>query len=234
MADVSTTTRRNLRLHLAAATVTVLTLAGCASTDTTDNSAANNTTAPAGATGGSGGSDTLTTKVLSSWGDLSKCKIGPQTTNPTATPAPEKINGVMRFPEVERRHADGCLDYPVRPAVAGVHHPVWANCGFYTSPVPEEAVVHVLEHGGVSVSMDPSISQADIATIRKAVTATTHMIASPYPGLKSKLVLSAWNRQLDLDSASDPRFAKFIETFLEGPNTPEPGATCSGGLGAPS
>ena len=232
---MSTTTRCILRPRLAAATVALLTLAGCGSTATTNNSAANNgasssSTAPAGA---SGGSDTLTTKVLSSWGDLSKCKIGPQTTNPTATPAPEKIDGVMQFPEVQRSHADGCLDYPVRPAVAGVHHPVWANCGFYSSPVPEEAVVHVLEHGGVSVSMDPSISRADIATIRKAVAATTHMIASPYPGLKSKLVLSAWNRQLNLDSASDPRFAKFIETFLEGPNTPEPGATCSGGLGTP-
>ena len=82
---------------------------------------------------------------------------------------------------------------------------------------------------------DKSVQEAHVSCTDPAafVAATTHMIASPYPGLKSKLVLTAWNRQLNLDSASDPRFAKFIETFLEGPNTPEPGATCSGGLGTP-
>ena len=59
------------------------------------------------------------------------------------------------------------------------------------------------------------------------------ILASPYPGLGSTIVLSAWTRQLTLSSVTDPRFAKFISTYLQGPQTPELGAPCEGGMGTP-
>ena len=52
-------------------------------------------------------------------------------------------------------------------------------------------------------------------------------------GLKGKIALSAWNNQLIVDSVNDDRVAKFINYFANGPQTPEPGAPCSGGFGTP-
>jgi hypothetical protein len=34
---------------------------------------------------------------------------------------------------------------------------------------------------------------------------------------------------LKLDSADDPRLPVFLQAYLQGPQTPEPGAPCSGG-----
>ena len=179
------------------------------------------------------GSVTFTTTPDAEWGDLADCPIGPQSENPGGTPADEGVDGVLAYGKQTQNHVQGCVDYPVRPAVGGDHFQVWANCGFYTSPVPEEVAVHVLEHGGVWIAFDPSIGSADVAAIRKATAATSHIIANPYPGLRDKVVMTAWSRQLTLESTTDARFQQFIDTYLQGPNTPELGAPCSGGLGTP-
>ena len=42
--------------------------------------------------------------------------------------------------------------------------------------------------------------------------------------LPSPVVLSAWGRQLGVDSAADPAVAAFVRAFSQGPQTPEPGA----------
>ncbi|MPZ29305.1 MAG: DUF3105 domain-containing protein, partial [Micromonosporaceae bacterium] len=47
------------------------------------------------------------------------------------------------------------------------------------------------------------------------------------------VVASAWGKQLPLDSADDPRLKEFVRTFAQGPQTPEPGAPCTGGAGEP-
>jgi hypothetical protein len=46
-------------------------------------------------------------------------------------------------------------------------------------------------------------------------------------------MLTAWGKQLTVDGADDPRVDRFFSQFVQGPQTPEPGATCTGGLGAP-
>ena len=40
---------------------------------------------------------------------------------------------------------------------------------------------------------------------------------------------SAWGAQLRLEGADDPNLERFISSYRKGPQTPEPGATCSGG-----
>lgn len=41
--------------------------------------------------------------------------------------------------------------------------------------------------------------------------------------------LTAWGKQLNADSASDPRIQRFLERYVQGKQTPEPGAACTGG-----
>ena len=180
----------------------------------------------------------LSLDVSDEWEALATCTAGPQTPADSdviaaTTPAGEGVDGVLAFDDVEPSHVEDCVDYPVRPTVGGAHFPVWANCGFYTSPVPEESAAHVLEHGGVWIAFDPAIDTAQLTAIRSVTASATHILASPYPGLNSPIVLSAWGRQLDLDSVDDDRFEQFIDTYLEGPQTLEPGAPCTGGMGTP-
>jgi hypothetical protein len=48
------------------------------------------------------------------------------------------------------------------------------------------------------------------------------------------VVASAWGVQLKVQSASDPRLAQFLQKYEQGPQTPEPGAACTGGVGTPT
>jgi hypothetical protein len=61
----------------------------------------------------------------------------------------------------------------------------------------------------------------------------THLLVSPYPDLDSPIVASAWGKQLVLEEADDPDLERFVRAYSQGPQTPEPGAPCSDGIGRP-
>ena len=60
------------------------------------------------------------------------------------------------------------------------------------------------------------------------------MVLSPYDGLPGPVVASAWGTQLVLTGVDDPRLEEFIKAYRQGPQTPEPGAACTGGCAATS
>lgn len=129
-------------------------------------------------------------------------------------------------------HVQGQVDYKESPPVGGEHHPVWLNCGVYEEPVPSQHAVHSLEHGAVWVTYDPDLPEAQVATLEETLP-DTYTILSPYEGeMPSKIVASAWGHRLALDSADDPRLKGFIKEYRQGPQTPEPGAACTGGVDA--
>lgn len=132
------------------------------------------------------------------------------------------------------QHTTGQVDYEQTPPAGGEHSPIWQNEGFYTEPIGDENAVHTLEHGGVWITYQPDLPQEQVQQIQSAVEGRTCMIASPYEGLPSPVVASAWGKQLQLDSADDPALDQFIQTYLQGPQTPEPGAACTGGTGSPA
>ncbi len=123
--------------------------------------------------------------------------------------------------------------YTETPPVGGPHDNAWQNCGAYAEPVRNENAVHSLEHGAVWIAYRPDLDQEQIDTLR-SMAAQSYILVSPYPDLSAPVVASSWNHQLQLDSASDERLDQFIRRFKEGPDTPEPGALCSGGVGTPS
>ncbi|WP_253202046.1 DUF3105 domain-containing protein [Subtercola sp. PAMC28395] len=152
-----------------------------------------------------------------------------------STPAPvaTKADGVQTFPGLSRNHVSGTVTYAQVPPAGGDHNPVWLNCGVYNQPVPSENAVHDLEHGAVWVTYDASQVTADqLATLRAALP-TTYIVLSPFVGLPSPVVASAWGAQIQLTGVSDARLADFIKTYWQSPNSPEPGAACTGGITAP-
>jgi len=142
------------------------------------------------------------------------------------------IEGVETFDNVTQ-HVDGTVDYPQDPPAGGPHNPVWLNCGVYSEPVPNENAVHSMEHGAVWVTIDPDRISDDQLRTLTAKLPSTYVVVSPYPGLRSPLVLSAWNAQLALDSVDDPRIPQFLEEYWRSQNVPEPNALCTGGVDGP-
>ena len=148
-------------------------------------------------------------------------------------PATEGVPGVVVVPVPGRNHVKGHVDYPSSPPAGGNHNPVWQNCGVYTKPIANENGVHSLEHGAVWITYQPTLAAAQVATLQKLTKANSYALLSPFEGIKSPVVASAWGKQLALPSADDPRLAVFLRTYLQGPQTPEPGAACTGGTGTP-
>jgi hypothetical protein len=120
------------------------------------------------------------------------------------------------------------------PPVGGDHDPVPQNCGIYTQPVATANAVHSMEHGAVWITYLPDISAAQLDALTGLATDEPYALLSPFPDQASPVVLSAWGVQLELDDADDPRAGVFLEKYRQGPQTPEPGAACSGGLGSPA
>ena len=133
-------------------------------------------------------------------------------------------------------HTESIVDYDLRPPAGGMHNPVWWNCGFYDEALPDEHVVHDLEHGAVWLAYAPDLDAADVEVIHDLARANAKVIAAPYPSLAEgeAVVATAWARQLRLDDVNDPRLAEFVEQYQDGSQAPESGAACTGGpLGDP-
>ena len=126
-------------------------------------------------------------------------------------------------------HTQGDVDYEQTPPAGGEHNRVWQNEGFYDAPVRDENAVHTLEHGAVWITYDPDLPQDQKDQIRQLVEGQTCMLASPHPDLPAPVVASAWGKQLTLESADSPDLDRFVQAYRQGPETPEPGASCTGG-----
>ncbi|GEN81379.1 DUF3105 domain-containing protein [Actinotalea fermentans] len=119
------------------------------------------------------------------------------------------------------------------PPVGGDHDPTPQNCGFYDQPVRDEHAVHSLEHGAVWLAYHPDAAEGDVDRLREIAQTTPYVLASPYEDLAAPVVATAWGVQLELDTTDDERLDAFLARYVQGEQTPEPGAACSGGVGAP-
>ncbi len=143
----------------------------------------------------------------------------------------ESIDGVQLYRN-PTGHTVSPVVYPQIPPAGGEHHPTWLNCGIYTESVPNVYAVHSLEHGAVWVTYDPGISADTLAALREYLP-SSYVVLSPYVGLPSPIVVSAWNAQLRVETPDDPRLAQFFEEYWRNQNVPEPGALCTGGIDGP-
>ncbi|MFF8945836.1 DUF3105 domain-containing protein [Streptomyces sp. NPDC014864] len=132
---------------------------------------------------------------------------------------------------LSRTHVNTPVSYPMHPPVGGNHNPVWLNCNgdVYTQPVKDENAVHSLEHGAVWVTYTAKAAKSDVQALAAKVKKTPYTLMSPYENQAAPLVLSAWGHQLAVKSADDPAVDKFFAGYVQGRQTPEPGASCTGG-----
>ncbi|MFF9483975.1 DUF3105 domain-containing protein [Streptomyces sp. NPDC014676] len=142
-------------------------------------------------------------------------------------------DGVRKWEgELGRNHVTKAVDYPVSPPVGGDHNPVWMNCNgdVYADEINNTNAVHSLEHGAVWVTYNTSADKADVDALAAKVKKTPYTLMSPVDGQKDPIMLSAWGHQRTVTGAEDPNVDAFFEKFVQGEQTPEPGAACTNGL----
>ncbi len=147
------------------------------------------------------------------------------------TETPDLAAGHVEFvPEPTPAEAGGT----VLPPTGGEHDPVWQNCGVYTDPIASAKAMHSLEHGAVWITYRSGLDQQQIDMLTDLAKDFDYTLLSPMADLASPVVLTAWGIQLEVDDASDPRVETFLVKYVQGEQSPEPGALCSSGFGDPA
>ncbi|MFN3266739.1 MAG: DUF3105 domain-containing protein [Deinococcales bacterium] len=149
-------------------------------------------------------------------------------------PEDKTIEGLETF-TVTRGHREGRLSYPTNPPTGGEHNPIWQNCGVYETQIAIENAVHSMEHGAVWITYQPNLSKEEVQKLRDLVKGKAYTLVSPYlvGALEKPIYAVAWGVRVGVDSADDTRLPKFINQYMQGEQTPERGASCSGAIGNP-
>lgn len=144
------------------------------------------------------------------------------TGNPQAPAEPPP--GTVLYSGMDFSHTTGPVQYDPEPPVGGPHDPSWLPCGVYREPVRNENAVHSLEHGAVWITYSPDLDEGSVSTL-EGFGRRSKVIVSPYPGLDTTVVASAWERQLRLDEVDTDLLDQFIRAFA-GRAGREPSAAC--------
>ena len=84
-----------------------------------------------------------------------------------------------------------------------------------------------MERSGSPIS--PGISDSDREKLESWAKDRTYLLVSEYDDQSSPFVFTAWNNQLPSIRFRDKEATQFMNYFIQGPQTPERGASCSGG-----
>jgi hypothetical protein len=129
------------------------------------------------------------------------------------------------------QHVWNAVSYKETPPVGGEHNNYWQLCNVYDKPIHSEHAVHSLEHGAIWITYRPDLPKAQVDQLKEVAGSTgqqDYMLVSPFPNLPAPIVVSSWGHQLKLNAPDDPKLPAFIKRYQNGPDTPEPGATCGG------
>lgn len=127
-----------------------------------------------------------------------------------------------------RGHIDGNTPYAgvysVVPATSGPHWagattpvgvPSPARWGRYDGVLPDEVLIHNLEHGGIGFHYDCAEECPDIVKELDDIIPRnpSQYIMSPYPGLPSKIAITSWRHHLYLDEVDVEEIRRFIDEY---------------------
>jgi hypothetical protein len=113
-------------------------------------------------------------------------------------------------------HVQGTVDYETTPPVAGAHASAPAPCGVHGQPIPNENLVHTLEHGGVGLLYTPQVDGGDIAQIESIVRDfESHVFSAPYPGMETPIAVVSWGRIMRLGELDVSAMREYIDAFRD-------------------
>ncbi len=109
------------------------------------------------------------------------------------------------------------VSYSTTPPTSGKHWATPANCGFYTDGMPDERVVHNMEHSNIVISYNLTAPE-EVEALRRAVDSVglshawgvTRYYDKVPPGT---VVLTAWGIMDTLQGVDKDRIKKFYDTY---------------------
>lgn len=110
----------------------------------------------------------------------------------------------------------GQFTYDSTPPTSGPHLGALARWGVHDEPIPNELQVHNLEDGGVLVQYDcPDGCPELVAQLQEVVEHYDEgVILAPYPGMETRIALTAWQRIDQFEEFDQSRVERFIRSYL--------------------
>jgi len=148
------------------------------------------------------------------------------TTRSDLHPALAKV--VERHPDEGANHVPTGqrVSYRTNPPNSGPHYAQWAPPGFYDRTLPDELLVHNLEHGHVIIhyrpdALTPEIEQHILGLTRSWTDNWAAVLAVPRPGMQHAFTLAAWRHLMRLDEYDRELVELFVDAFIgRGPENP--------------
>lgn len=138
--------------------------------------------------------------------------------NQSKPKSPEKENLIGDYyPQVSREHIDpGAPHQPYNsnPPTSGQHYAQPANVGIYDNELPDEQLIHNLEHGHVWISYRVSSASAELVNSLKQIVKDNSrlVILTPREKNDSLIAVASWTRLLKLDNLDKQKIVDFIKT----------------------
>ncbi len=124
-------------------------------------------------------------------------------------------------------HVDGTVAYTMTPPVSGQHAGIPAECGVYGAQIPNENMVHTLEHGGVGILFRPDLEPDVIEEIEALVDSfDSHTFSAPYDALETPITVVAWASAMKLETYDEVAIRGFMDAFRQGGDAPEAFESC--------
>ena len=134
-----------------------------------------------------------------------------------------------RFADQGNTHiitGEGHPPYNSVPGTSGWHYD-YADGGparwdIYKEPLPDEVLIHNLEHGGIGIHYNcPEGCDDLVEKLEAYFQVGREIIVSPYPDMDAKIALTAWTFLDAFDEYDDERIKAFVNAHMNSPTAPE-------------
>ena len=112
---------------------------------------------------------------------------------------------------------DQSVMYNTIPPTSGDHWGKWANCGFYAQGLPDERIVHNLEHGNVVISYNLTASE-EVSQLRSTLADIDRYsdwgLARYYDKLpEGQVAVATWGVLDIMDGIDGDRLSRFFDAY---------------------
>lgn len=135
---------------------------------------------------------------------------------------PEKPKSGVAIPILGKEHISTGASHPPynsNPPTSGWHYAEPAPWGMHRNELPDEQLIHNLEHGGIWISYT-GIDDATKSTLEKIATSQLKVVIEPRAKNDAPIILASWGRLLKLERFDEQVVLDFIKANRN--RSPEP------------
>ncbi len=110
-------------------------------------------------------------------------------------------------------------EYNSNPPTSGWHYAQSANWGVYQTELPDEQLIHNLEHGGIWISYK-DIDDAAKTALEKIAESRSKVVVAPRAKNDAPIVLASWGRLQKFQTLDEQGILNFIKANSN--KSPEP------------